>query len=122
MTDYRSMFDREYIGSWDLPRDRDAVVKIRDVKAAVLNNGRTQNKKPILYFDGKEKGMVCNKTNAKTVASLYGNDVAGWIGKSIALYVATTRDPSGGGDVECIRVRPTAPKAEPVKGKQEAAS
>lgn len=122
MTDYRSMFDREYIGSWDLPRDRDAVVKIRDVKAAVLNNGRQSNKKPILYFDGKEKGMVCNKTNAKTVASLYGNDVAGWIGKSIALYVATTRDPSGGGDVECIRVRPAAPKAEPVKGKQEAAS
>ena len=112
MTDYRSMFDREYIGSWDLPRDRDAAVKIRDVKAAVLNNGRQSNKKPILYFDGKEKGMVCNKTNAKTVASLYGNDVAGWIGKSIALYVATTRDPSGGGDVECIRVRPTPPKAE----------
>ena len=112
MTDYRSMFDREYIGSWDLPRDRDAVVKIRDVKAAVLNNGRQSNKKPILYFDGKEKGMVCNKTNAKTVASLYGNDVAGWIGKSIALYVATTRDPSGGDDVECIRVRPTPPKAE----------
>ena len=122
MTDYRSMFDREYIGSWELPRDRDAVVKIRDVKAAVLNNGRTQNKKPVIFFEGKEKGMVCNKTNAKTIASLHGNDVAGWIGKSIALYVATTRDPSGGGDVECIRVRPTAPKAEPVKGKQEAAS
>lgn len=112
MTDYRTFYDREYIGHFDLPRDKDAIVRIREVKAAVLNNGRSQNKKPVLFFDGKEKGMVCNKTNAKTIASLHGNDVAGWIGKSIALYVATTRDPSGGGDVECIRVRPTAPKVE----------
>lgn len=110
MADYRSMFDREYIGSWDLPKDRDANVVIRDVKAATLTNGRQQNKKPILFFEGKEKGMVANKTNAKTIASLYGNEVSEWIGKPIALYVDQTRDPNGGGNVDCIRIRPVAPK------------
>jgi hypothetical protein len=109
VTDYRSFYDREYIGSWDLPRDRDAIVIIRDVKGVELNNGRTKNKKPVLYFAGKDKGMVCNKTNAKTIAGLYGNDVAAWVGKAVALFVTTTRDPNGGGDVDCIRVRNTAP-------------
>lgn len=112
MTDYRAMFDREYIGSWDLPRDRDAIVTIREVKAATLNNGRSSNKKPIVFFAGKEKGMVCNKTNAKTIAAMYGNDTREWVGKAIALYVDKTRDPSGGGEVECIRVRPRPPKAK----------
>ena len=36
MPDYRSMFDREYIGAWDLPPGRDAVVVIREVKGAEL--------------------------------------------------------------------------------------
>jgi hypothetical protein len=122
MTDYRSMFDREYIGSWDLPRDRDAVVVIRLVKAEVLSNGKTKNTKPILFFEGKEKGMVCNKTNARTVASLYGNDTTAWIGKPVALYVTTTRDPGSGGDVDCIRIRPTAPKPRQSKAQEEVPS
>lgn len=109
MADYRSMFDREYVGSWDLPRGQDAIVVIREVKAATLTNGTKSNKKPVLFFEGKEKGMVCNKTNAKTVAALYGNDVTAWIGKPIALYVSETRDPSSGGNIDCIRIRPTAP-------------
>ena len=41
--------------------------------------------------------MVCNKPNAKTIARHVRQRRPGWIGKSIALYVATTRDPSGGG-------------------------
>ena len=36
MTDYRSMFDREHLGAWDLPKDRDAVVTISKVTAGVL--------------------------------------------------------------------------------------
>ena len=47
MPDYRSMFDREYIGAWDLPPGRDAVVVIRDVKGAELTaQGGRKAKKP----------------------------------------------------------------------------
>ena len=121
MTDYRSMFDREYIGSWICrgPR-RGGQDPRRQGRRPEQRQAEQQEADPLLRRKERRNGL--HKTNAKTVASLYGNDVAGWIGKSIALYVATTRDPSGGGDVECIRVRPTAPKAEPVKGKREAAS
>lgn len=108
-TDYRSMYDRDYIGHWDLG-GRDVTVTISKVIAGELTAiGGRKSKKPIVYFEGKEKGLVCNKTNAKTIAALYGNVVENWVGKRITLYTSTTRDPSGGGDVECIRIRPKVP-------------
>lgn len=108
MIDYRTMFDRDYIGAWDLPDGRDAVVVISKVEAAVLNNGKTKNKKPIIFMNGKEKGLVCNKTNARAIAAMYGNDVTKWVGKPIALYKTTTQ--VGNEIVDCIRIRNTPPK------------
>lgn len=119
MTDYRSMFDRDYLGAWDLPKDRDAVVTIEKVVAGTLSNGTKKSKKPILFFAGKEKGMACNKTNAKAIAAMYGNDVSQWVGKRIALYPTTTS--FGSEQVECIRVRPTPPQPK-TKQQDEAAS
>src|SRR3990167_139657 len=108
-TDYRTMFDRDYIGHFDL-QGRDVTVTISKVIAGQLTaQGGRKSKKPIIYFNGKEKGMICNKTNSKTIASLYGNFVEGWVGKSITLYVSMTRSPEGGDDVQCIRIRPQVP-------------
>lgn len=107
MADYRAMFDRDYIGSWDLPGD--VVVTISEVKAGeVVGNGGRKAKKPIVRFEGKEKALLCNKTNAKTIAALYGNDTANWVGKRITLYPTKTQ--MGGEEVDAIRVRPAAPK------------
>lgn len=44
--------------------------------------------KPVVYFAGKEKGLVLNKTNAMTIAAGYGPEFDGWLGKSIFLYSA----------------------------------
>ena len=30
--------------------------------------------KPVVYFNGKDKGVVLNKTNANNIAQLYGDD------------------------------------------------
>lgn len=109
MTDYRKLFNKEYLGHWDLPEDRDAVVTIANVESGELHNpGKKADKKPILTFEGKEKRMVCNATNAKTIAAMYGNHVEQWIGKKVALFRTTTHGPSG--QVECVRVRPQPPK------------
>ena len=110
MTHFQQLYDRDYLGSWDLPEDRDVIVTISNVKGGELvQPGGRKNKKPIVSFEGKEKKFVCNKTNAKAIAGMYGNHVEKWVGKKIALYVSTTRDPSTGGDIPCIRVRPQAP-------------
>lgn len=109
MSDWRSMFDRDFIGAWDLS-GRDAVVVIASVEAQTLvSQGNKKNKKPVLHFRGKEKGLALNKTNAKTVAALYGNDTSNWIGKAITLYATTTT--FGHETIDCIRIRATAPAA-----------
>ncbi len=112
-TDFRSLYDREYIGHFDLPEGRDVIVTISKVIGGELTNvGGRKNKKPIIYFENKERGMVCNKTNGKSIMNMYGPIVEEWKGKRIALYVAMTRSPDGSGDVPCIRIRPQIPAAK----------
>lgn len=120
MTDYRAMFDRTYLGSWDLPKDRDAIVTIEKVEVGELSNGKKKSRKPVVHFHGKKLPMVVNKTNGKCIASMYGTDADAWIGKPIALYVAKVEAPMQGGGkeiVDAIRVRPTPPKAPEREGK-----
>jgi arabinogalactan endo-1,4-beta-galactosidase len=59
--------------------------------------------KPILFFQGKEKGMVLNKTNANNIAALYGDDTEDWNGKEIVLFEAMVD--YQGKTVAAIRVR-----------------
>lgn len=69
--------------------------------------------KPVLYFKGKEKGLVLNKTNAGVIADMYGDDSDGWQGKGISLR--PTRVDFQGKRVDAIRVEFIQPpaKAEP---------
>lgn len=108
-TDYRSLYDKDFIGAWDL-KDKDVVVTITKVVGGSLTApGGRKSKKPVVYMRGTEKGFALNATNGKTIAGMYGNIVENWVGKKITLYKSMTRSPQGDGDVECIRVRPTAP-------------
>jgi hypothetical protein len=107
MPDYRTMYDREHIGAWDL-QGRDVVVTISKVEAKELVSNRGKNKRPIVHFEGREKSFVCNKTNGKTISVMYGNKTEDWAGKKITLYPSTTS--AGGETVDCIRVRPAPPK------------
>lgn len=114
MTHYKALYDKEYLGSWDLPAGKDVTVTIEKVVGAELTGGGgKKNKKPVISFVGKEKKFVCNVTNAKAIAGMYGNMVEDWAGKRITLYVTQTRDPSTGGEIDCLRVRPTVTKDKP---------
>jgi hypothetical protein len=104
------MFDREFIGAWDL-QGRDFTVTIAKVVAGNLTApGGRKAKKPIVHIVGAEKAFILNKTNAKTIASLYGNDTAAWVGKQITIYA--TKAQFGSEMIEAIRVRPVPPAAK----------
>jgi len=105
---YRQMFDNKFIGAWDIPKGRDATVTIARVVAQEITSQRGKDRKPVLFFQGKSKGMVINKTNGKAIARMYGDDTTGWVGKQIAIYASTTS--AQGEEVECLRVRPSAPR------------
>ena len=60
--------------------------------------------KPILRFKGTDKGLILNKTNARTIGLTYGNEMDNWIDKKITLYATTCE--AFGETVPCVRVRP----------------
>lgn len=111
------MMDRDFIFAFDL-NGKDVTVTISRVEAGTLTGqGGRKAKKPVVYFEGKEKGLALNATNAKTIAALYGNYTEKWVGRQITLYPATTQ--MNGETVECIRVRPSAPKAPSAKQEEQ---
>lgn len=108
MPHWKSMMDRDFIYAFDL-NGRDVTVTIAKVTAgSIAGNGGRKSKKPLCYFEGKEKALALNATNCKVIAKLYGNDTDAWVGKKIRLYPTTTE--MAGETVECIRVRPEAPE------------
>lgn len=86
--------------------------KIRlTIDRAELVEFKDNTKKLGLFFVGKEKGLVLNKTNAQLIAEQHGGEIDGWKGAQINIYPTTTD--FGGERVECIRVEQHIPQADP---------
>jgi len=79
------------------------IVTVRACVMEELGQGKDKEKKPVLYFEKGPKGLVLNKTNAKTIVKAYGDDTTGWTGELIEIY--PTRVPFGDEEVDAIRVR-----------------
>ena len=58
----------------------------------------------VLSFDGTDKQLGLNKTNANTIAEGYGAETANWVGKQITVH--PDRTDYNGKRVPCIRIRP----------------
>ena len=71
--------------------------------------GDDAKQKPVIYFRGKEKGLVCNATNYDMIADAYGDETDDWPGQPIELY--PTRVQFKGQLTDAIRVR--IPQAKP---------
>lgn len=101
-------FPSTYLKAADL-QGHDVRVAIRDIKFETLGSGQDAEQKAILYFQGKDRGLVLNKTNAQTIAHAYGDETDDWIGQEIELYTAMVQFQSQ--MVEAIRVR--VPRRKP---------
>jgi hypothetical protein len=69
----------------------------------------TMRPKPILYFKEKVKPLIVNKTNFTRIAEVAGNEIEGWHGTKLVLFVDKVS--MHGKSVDTIRVRP-APKGK----------
>ena len=101
-------FPSKYLKASDL-QDRNVSVIMSHVE---LEDVGDAERKPVLFFDGKTKGLVVNKTNARVIAGAYGDDTDAWAGKQLVLFPAMVD--FRGDSVEAIRVKvPPARQASP---------
>lgn len=111
-------FPSKYIKHEDLG-GREVTVRINYVKIEAV--GPDKDNLPVMYFIGKEKGMVLNKTNANTIAIAYGDDSDDWSNQPVVLYAAPTE--YQGKSTTGLRVRIPRPNETQVSsGRQQRAA
>lgn len=102
MPNINDAFPSNYLKASDL-KGNQVVVTIDKVDFEPV--GRQREMKAVVYFVGKEKGVVLNKTNANKITEIAGSALTeDWQGTAIVLYPTETE--FGGETVDCIRVKP----------------
>lgn len=103
------MHPSDYLAAVEL-KGRDVTVTVAKVEFEDLQlAGGKKERKPVISFVGKKKKFVCNKTNADSIAQMYGTKADEWVGKRITLY--PTKTTVGKKMEPCIRVRESVPSA-----------
>jgi hypothetical protein len=77
-------FPSDYLKADDL-KGKNVTVVIADASIEMIGQGHQKERKLVLSFFGKDKKLVCNKTNASTIQKLYGIETDDWKGKAITL-------------------------------------
>ena len=78
-------------------------VTIKDVRDELV--GSPQEAKPVVYLHEHDEGIILNKTNAKALVKVFGDDETTWPGKKIVLTTVPTRNPSTGEEIDAIRMQ-----------------
>jgi hypothetical protein len=105
-------FPSKWIKAADL-QGKAHLVKMNYVKLEEIGEDR----KPVLYFIGKERGLVLNKTNANVIAMMYGPDTENWGGGEIEIY--PTETDFQGKRVSAIRVKMPTRQIAPQNGQPD---
>ena len=93
-----SAFPGTYLKAADLQGKR-----VSGVIREVLMEKVGEDQKPVVYFEGKERGLALNKTNSKMIEKIVGSpETEDWTGKRIVMY--PTEVDYQGKQVEAIRI------------------
>lgn len=75
------IYPSKYLKADDL-QGREVRVTMANVELEKIGD----DNKPVLYFKGKDKGVVLNKTNASTISIAYGDDTDDWYDQPLILF------------------------------------
>jgi hypothetical protein len=107
-------FPSKFLKAHDL-KGKTPTVAIARVEFEQVRGGRTGavETKPIVYFAGKGKGLLLNKTNARAIIAIAGTAITEqWTGVAITLYA--TVDTFGKDRHDVIRIQ--APASASARG------
>ena len=79
-------FPSKYLKAADLGNRSVTVTIDKCLIENVGSESGSEEHKPVLYFRGKEKGLVLNKTNAESIAYVYGDETEAWAGKAVEMF------------------------------------
>jgi single-stranded DNA-binding protein len=114
MANIQDAFPSNYLKASDL-KGAQPIVTIDRVEFEAV--GRQREMKPVVYFVGKEKGIVLNKTNANNITNIAGSaETDDWNGVRVKLYA--THVEFQGETVEAIRVKAAPPQTAKPAGRQ----
>ena len=108
------LYPKKWLAALDLPPNKSVTVHIEAAEVVQVFNRRAARNEPKLAiaFYGKQKRLLCNKTQAYAIAGIVGSqDTDAWPGHTVALSVGTA--PNGAATIVV-----TAPPA--TNGKQPA--
>jgi hypothetical protein len=80
-----TIFPSNYLKAADL-QGKQPRVTIERVELETLGQGKEAQQRPIIYFTGKDKGLVANKTNMSAIAAVFGDETDDWAGAEIILF------------------------------------
>ncbi len=76
MTRVSESFSGQWMSAIDVGRSMKAV--ILEVTEETIGQGSERKTKLVVWFKGKEKGLILNKTNGRVLAELYGDETDDW--------------------------------------------
>jgi hypothetical protein len=107
MTKLSDIYQSKFTKASDL-RSGSITATIERVTVETFENNGQSQQRPVIYFAGGVKPLVCNKTNGELIERLYPGDMESWAGKKITLAFGLVN--VKGQQVETVRVLP--PPAE----------
>jgi hypothetical protein len=76
-----SSFQSNYLGAVDLDGPTQFIIESIDEELI----GRDKEPKVVITLRGQRKKWIINRTNARSLAKMFGDDTDNWIGKTITL-------------------------------------
>lgn len=102
-----AMRDSKFLACEDIEGLGDVTVEIEGVKRvadAAVQDGRKLNGFA-LKFKGKDKMMVTNATNTKSLTRAFGVDTKKWAGQKVIIYIQDNVKSPKGGITRGLRVK-----------------
>lgn len=109
-THWKKLCNLDYIGAYALEPNEEKILTIKEVKREIVigQNGKKEECS-VAHFVEKEKPMILNRTNQKTIQKIYKTPyIEEWAGRKIQIYADMVK--FGGELVEALRIRPNIPK------------
>ena len=110
LTHWKTYCNPDYLGAYAFQPGEEKILTIKNVVREFVQMGGGKGEEcTVAHFAEREKPMVINRTNCKTITKLYATPyIEQWVGKRIRVYVTKTK--LKGEEVDCLRIRPEIPQ------------